>query len=48
MNYVYTNDVVDFEVEFSKLGLTIRKLNEKEKDIFINRYKKVYNLKKRI
>ena len=46
MNYIYTNGTTNFEIEFPKLGLTIRALNEEEKERFLTRYKKVCNFKK--
>lgn len=46
MKYVFTEGTTDFDVEISKLGLTIRRLNVCEKNIFIKRYQEVYNLKK--
>ena len=48
MNYVYTDGITDFEMDISKLGLTIRKLNEKEKQYFLKRYQKIYDLKRKI
>lgn len=46
MNYVFTEGITDFDIEFSKLGLTIRRLNKTEKNNFIKRYQEVYKLKK--
>ena len=46
MYYVYTDGITDFEIDFSKLGLTFRKLNVEEEKNFLSRYQKVYRLKK--
>lgn len=45
MYYIYTEGTTDFETIFSKLGLTIRKLNDKEKEIFSKRYKELCSFK---
>ena len=42
MYYVYTDGITDFEIDFSKLGLTFRKLNVEEEKNFLSRYQKVY------
>ena len=47
MYYIYTEGAIDFETTFSKLGLTIRDLNNIEKDIFSKRYKELCSFKKK-
>jgi len=46
MNFIYTEGTNDFEIELSKLGLTIRKLKDIEKEKFLKRYQKICNLKR--
>lgn len=45
MYYVTTIGTNDFEIELSKLGITVRKLNNEEKKEFISRYEKVIRIK---
>ena len=45
MYYVTTIGTNDFEIELSKLGITVRKLNEEEKKEFILRYEEIYSKK---
>lgn len=42
MYYIYVDGINSFSNEFAQIGLSIRKLNKKEKTILINRYNEIY------